>query len=62
MAGDHPLSQNVSGPQFAQQPRGALAADKWFSGLVRVRVPSWKLAKYPRQSFKRHSGSALVDE
>jgi pyrrolysyl-tRNA synthetase-like protein len=37
--------------------------NKWFSGICGVcRVPDWKVAKYSSTHFKRHYGSALVED
>lgn len=37
--------------------------NKWFNqACTECGVPPWKLAKYSATEFKRHSGSALVDE
>jgi pyrrolysyl-tRNA synthetase-like protein len=37
--------------------------NKWFKGVCAdCRVPEWKLQKYNATRFKRHYGSALLDE
>jgi len=37
--------------------------NKWFSGVCGTcRVPDWKLEKYAATRFKRHYGSALLNE
>ena len=37
--------------------------NKWFNGVCGTcRVPEWKLAKYASTRFKRHYGSALLNE
>ena len=37
--------------------------NKWFHGVCTAcRVPDWKLTKYSSTQFRRHYGSALLDE